>query len=290
MSTSRATELDFDGLLAFDAVARERNMRKAAQTLNITQPPLSRKIQRLEAQLGVVLFERHSDGVELTNAGIKLLDIIRPFLQHADNIAESISNLCETNNNYSIGLSTAFDQSIYSYYIDLWKTTIGGQNTLVRKESPKLVKDVITGKLTCAFVALPIEASDIIIFELGYSERMWAFMPESWNESSYPTICLKQLNGNPMFWFQRKRNTSYFDYMRSIFNANDFLPIFIEEPQEFDVLLSRISSGEGFVLLPESFTKVNREGIKPIKLENYVNLSLGFICKDKKHFIFPNQF
>ncbi len=80
---------NFDALMAFAVVARERNIRKAAQVLNISQPPLSRKIQRLEAQLGLTLFERNSTGVELTDDGEKVLTIIKPLLELANESSEN---------------------------------------------------------------------------------------------------------------------------------------------------------------------------------------------------------
>ena len=53
----------------FLAVERCRSLLRASEQLNISQPALSQRIHQLEAELGVELFQRHSRGVTLTEAG-----------------------------------------------------------------------------------------------------------------------------------------------------------------------------------------------------------------------------
>src|SRR5688572_5550096 len=65
--------LDPRQLKVFLAVAKSGSLGLAAELLHITQPALSRIIRRLEAQLGVQLFERCTTGMELTSFGRALL-------------------------------------------------------------------------------------------------------------------------------------------------------------------------------------------------------------------------
>ncbi|MEQ0558900.1 LysR substrate-binding domain-containing protein [Amycolatopsis sp. NEAU-NG30] len=68
----------------FVAVAEELHFGRAATRLHMSQPPLSRAIKQLEADVGAVLLVRSAAGVTLTPAGVTLLAEARALLDHAD--------------------------------------------------------------------------------------------------------------------------------------------------------------------------------------------------------------
>ncbi|WP_371792027.1 LysR family transcriptional regulator [Streptomyces sp. NBC_01471] len=71
----------------FTVVAEYGNFGRAATKLHLAQPSLSRQIQRLEAQLGVRLFDRSPQGSSLTDAGQAFLPGARILLQEAEQAA-----------------------------------------------------------------------------------------------------------------------------------------------------------------------------------------------------------
>jgi DNA-binding transcriptional LysR family regulator len=72
------------------AIAEERSFTRAAERLWVAQPGLSSQIRRLESELGVKLFERHTRGVDLTAVGEIFLERARAVLAAAD-VAESVA-------------------------------------------------------------------------------------------------------------------------------------------------------------------------------------------------------
>lgn len=75
----------------FVAVAEELHFGRAATRLHMSQPPLSRAIKQLEADIGALLLARSPTGVSLTPVGTVLLDEARALLDHADRVRARVS-------------------------------------------------------------------------------------------------------------------------------------------------------------------------------------------------------
>lgn len=86
-------KLDTLGLEAFVAIAEAGHFHKAAETLHITQTALTRRLQNLEALLGVKLVERTTRSVALTRVGLDFLPQVRRM------IADLTSTVIEIHNN-----------------------------------------------------------------------------------------------------------------------------------------------------------------------------------------------
>ncbi|WP_223487171.1 LysR family transcriptional regulator [Pseudomonas sp. A-RE-19] len=91
-----AINFDLNDLQAFRAVVEQGSFRKAADTVRISQPALSRRIEKLEDALGVKLFERTTRRVSLTQAGRGFLPSVERLLDDLDVALLGISEVASS--------------------------------------------------------------------------------------------------------------------------------------------------------------------------------------------------
>jgi LysR family transcriptional regulator, benzoate and cis,cis-muconate-responsive activator of ben and cat genes len=291
MTNDMLDTLDWRLLRYFAIIAEEASMRRAAERLCMTQPPLSRHMKRLEEMLGVTLFTRHSKGLTLTSQGQAVLRIVRPVLQAQDEAGKKLRALgqhtVKAGTPLTVGLSTAFEQGVFAGFVRHMQAHWHGPVQFVRHSSPQLARAVRLGRLNAALVALPLDAPGLRVSPLPYTEPLLAALPTAWatawaeasKEHNRQRIRLQDMNGRALFWFRREANPAYFDHMRGLFAHVGFIPEYIEEPDEYDVLLARIAQAEGMGLLPRSFSAIGRQGVvfQPLEEEGLMQMRLGLI-------------
>ncbi|MBB3212214.1 DNA-binding transcriptional LysR family regulator [Herbaspirillum sp. Sphag1AN] len=87
---------NYNDLLAFLVVARERSFTRAAAQLGVSQSALSHTVRSLEARLGLRLLARTTRSVSPTEAGERLVQTLEPRLQEIDSELAALSALRDT--------------------------------------------------------------------------------------------------------------------------------------------------------------------------------------------------
>ena len=101
--------MDIRVLRYFLAAAREENMTKAAETLHVTQPTLSKQLKALEDELGKQLFIRHAFSIELTDEGQLLRKRAEDLVAMADKIVNEFSTMDDiTGGDLYFGLAESY--------------------------------------------------------------------------------------------------------------------------------------------------------------------------------------
>lgn len=83
--------MELQQLQYFLVAAQYEHITKAANSLHIAQPALSQSIKRLEAELGVKLFERRKGGIILSESGKLLVEELKPIMKSLDNLPKKLA-------------------------------------------------------------------------------------------------------------------------------------------------------------------------------------------------------
>jgi DNA-binding transcriptional LysR family regulator len=254
--------IDLRQLRYFVAVCEERNVRRAAERLHISQPPLSRQIRQLEEALGVELLRRLPTGVEATAAGAALLPEARKTLAQAAR-AVAAARAAPTGEPAAlrIGYTTVFDVSAlpdlcarFGEQYPQWPLTMRGEHSV------RLVAAIRGGGLDAAFVGLHTDTRELDTRVLS-EEACVVALPSTHPLAARRRLALDELAGLPMFWFARRLNPGFYDVCQRCFERIGFAPAIVPEPADHHILLGRIAAGDGFALIPASLARVRRAGV-----------------------------
>ena len=185
----------------FLAAAREENMTRAAETLHVTQPTLSKALKALEEELGKKLFTRHSFSIRLTDEGVLLRNRAEDLVSMADRIEREFLSLDDiTGGDLYFGLAESFQIRYLARAIHSFKQTYPGlRYHITSGDTEQVLEKLDKGLLD--FVVL-VETPDAGKYEaLAFPEAdVWGLvMPEDDPLAEKKAIRMDDLIGLPLF-------------------------------------------------------------------------------------------
>ena len=185
----------------FLAVAREENMTRAAETLHVTQPTLSKALKTLEDELGKKLFTRHSFSIKLTDEGILLRNRAEDLVSMADRIEREFISLDDiTGGDLYFGLAESFQICYLARAIHTFKQTYPGlRYHITSGDTEQVMEKLDKGLLD--FVVLAETPDDSKYESLIFPDAdVWGLvMPEDDPLAKKKAIRVDDLIGLPLF-------------------------------------------------------------------------------------------
>lgn len=241
----------------FVAVAEELHFRRAAERLYVAQPAVSEQIRKLEAELGVRLFDRTHRSVSLTNPGSALLVEARRVLHQAE-----VAQLAARNAGDSAGsrlrigyVPDALPGSVPRALQDLASVAPRIEVALETGTTLSLVQAVHDQRLDAAVVALPAPTRGLRVNSLGV-QSLIAALPAGDVRGHDPELTLERLNPQRLVMLPRDANPALYDAVVSMCRDSGLSPALVEaaEPRVEAVMLA-VAAGGGVALLPASVTE-----------------------------------
>ena len=164
----------------FAAVAEELHFGKAAQRLEVAQPPLSRAIARLERQLGVTLLERTSRSVTLTEAGAVLLSEARSILSAVAAAERRTRQAAQSRPRLVLAVKSGTAGGLLAKLLDAYRAEPGAATVdLLLCEAHQQQELLHNGQADVALLHLPFDSTAGLDSEILYTEGQVAILPAS---------------------------------------------------------------------------------------------------------------
>lgn len=215
----------------FTVVADELHFGRAAQRLHMAQPPLSQRIQRLERELGVRLFDRSSRQVALTPAGRDLVEAAHDVLAAVDRLATRAA----------AAAGGAAGRLRVGVLPEAGATTLAAVVRAVERSSPAVGLDLTTAttaeqlraladrSLDLATVRLPVETSGLTVGPVLH-QRLGVALPAASPLARRRRPALADLAGLPLALCPRASAPGFHDEVLAACAARGYTPAEVLHP------------------------------------------------------------
>lgn len=244
--------MDITALQAFVAIAETGSFSKAAASLFLTQPAISKRVATLEAELGTPLFDRIGRGVQLNPAGHALLEQARRILNEMAEAKRRIAGLSglikgplTLGTSYHIGLHRlqpalkAFSQAHPQVHLDL---------RFMDSEAASLA--VEKGQLELAIVTLPSRPAAALRCDVLWEDALEVVVGRNHPLADNPDLRLEALTRYPAI-LPVAGTTTREIILAALSPIRDRLHIGTET-NYLDVIKMLVSIGLGWSVLPHT--------------------------------------
>jgi DNA-binding transcriptional LysR family regulator len=245
----------------FAAVAEERHFGRAARRLHMSQPPLSRQIKALEAELGFPLFLRTGRRVELTQAGSVFLEHVRRVFAEVDlAVHEGRRAARGESGRIVVGYLSSLPYTGLTNLLRAFRESHPAVEVVLRESSPaEQIDGIKSGRIDVGFVRGPVQDAAIVT-ESVRRERLMVALAADHPLAPRARIALRALAKEPFVVFPRARAAAFFDALMALCARAGFTPRIVQEAPQLDIV-SLVAAGFGVAILPESIQKVQRPDV-----------------------------
>ncbi len=249
-------------LASFVAVAEDLNFGRAARRLNISQPPLTRQIQALESQLGLLLFRRTKRHVELTDAGNIFLRDVRALLLQLEETVGNVQMAARGEiGQLSVGFEGVAMYDVIPRSVKAFQDRYPGVNlTLHDMNSAEQVIALHHNRIAVGFVAGKVKDGKIAN-EVVLSEPVTLALPAKHALAKHKIVPLRALAKEQILMCPRHHNPAMYDQLLGMCHRAGFAPRIVYQPAEMQLVLGFIASGLGVAVVPAALQKLHRPDV-----------------------------
>lgn len=242
--------MDLNQLEYFKALAHINHFTKAAQSVSVSQPALSRSIAKLEQELGVQLFQRADKKICLTLYGQSLLVHAERALQEIANAKQEIADLSEPDQGV---VNLSFLHSLGSYLVPMLLSNFKNKHpkiqfSLNQNNSALLTTQLINGETDLCLCSTLMTTETMGWISLC-SEKLFVAVPSKHSLAKRSSIHLKEIAAEPFVTFKPMYGLRLL--ADQFFEIASIRPKITFEGDEIMTVASLVAANLGVALIPK---------------------------------------
>lgn len=248
----------------FKVVAETLNFTRAAEVLNIAQPPLSRQIGQLEQQLDTLLIYRERP-LRLTEAGHFFYEQTCTLLEQLDSISQSTRRIGRGHKQWlGIGFAPSTLYAILPELIRELRQDPELELGLSEMTTLEQIDALKSGRIEIAFGRLRIEDPAILQVTL-LEDPLVAALPNGHPLAGEP-VSLARLAKEPFILYPSSPRPSYADHVLALFAHHGMSLKVNQWTNELQTAIGLVAAGVGITVVPSSVQQQHRTDIDYVKL------------------------
>jgi LysR family transcriptional regulator, hydrogen peroxide-inducible genes activator len=234
----------------FLAVCDCLNFTRAAETCNVTQPALTRAVQKLEEELGGLLFRRERKYTHMTDLG----HLVRPQLEailaqseSAKSTAKSFLQLKDAPLKLGV-MCTIGPMRFIGFLATFGRDHPGIEVSLMESVPQRLAESLMAGELDVAIMTQPAEAHDRLDLHPLYEERFMIACAPGHRFEQMDQVPMADVAGEA---YLTRANCEYIGYLDGILAERMIKVQDVYQSEREDWIQSMVLAGMGICFIPE---------------------------------------
>lgn len=261
----------------FITVAEELHFGRAAESLHLSQPALSKQIQALEDSLEVRLLERTKHWVRLTPAGVKFLETARRILRDVEEGIQITKQVADGQiGRLRVGLTEGTLFSIAPKILRIYREQYPQVELILNNGGTEAnVEALRTHQIDVGFVYLPIREPSLSIHPL-FEEVYIAAIPANHRLTRQKQIELESLANESLIFYPRSLAPVLYGNFIKHCELAGFVPNIVQEAELGQTSLALVAAGVGISFLLSDMQNLSAKGVvyRPLS-GNFLRLKLA---------------
>lgn len=248
-------------------IAKEHNFSRAAEKLHIAQPSLSQQLSKLEKEIGVLLFHRNTNSVELTHAGALFIDKAQQILSMVDGLRQEMEDISQMKKGRLIvGSMPITGATILPLVLPVYQKRYPQiEVTLIEETSANLEVLTANGETDISLLMLPLQ-QEKLVYQTIYEEEIVLTVPPKHHLASrmHNIIDVSELASEP--FIALKKGQGLRKMTHELCDEAGFIPNVVFESSNMETVLSLVAAGMGIAFVPSMISQRTFSDLSPVNL------------------------